>query len=94
MRKYRQDLGVLLWTGYGFVNGFIDNLHIPLRTTSNYSAIADFHTVQITTRYVFSCSGFTSHCLVTANNNGDSSASVTMSLLSGEYPTTELSTEL
>jgi hypothetical protein len=36
---------------------------------------------------------FTSRCLVTALNNGHSSASV-LTLLSGEYPTTEVSTEL
>jgi hypothetical protein len=38
------------------------------------------------------CSVFTSRCLVTALNNGDSSASVLTSLLFGEYQTTELST--
>jgi hypothetical protein len=38
------------------------------------------------------CSVFTSRCLVTVLNNGDFSASVLTSLLSGEYPTTELST--
>jgi hypothetical protein len=37
---------------------------------------------------------FTSRCLVTALNSGDTSASVLTSLLSGEYPTTELSAEL
>jgi hypothetical protein len=37
------------------------------------------------------CSVLTNHCLVTALNNGDSSASV-LTLLSGEYPTAELST--
>jgi hypothetical protein len=31
------------------VNGFIHHLCIPLRTTSNYSANANFHTSQITT---------------------------------------------
>jgi hypothetical protein len=35
--------------GYGLMNGFIDNLYIPLGTTSNYIAIADLHTLQITT---------------------------------------------
>jgi hypothetical protein len=40
------------------------------------------------------CSVFTSRCLVTALNNGDSSASVLMSSLSIEYPTAEVSTEL
>jgi hypothetical protein len=28
--------------------GFIDHLYTALRTTCNYSAIADFHTLQIT----------------------------------------------
>jgi hypothetical protein len=40
------------------------------------------------------CSVLTGRCLVTALSSGDSSASVLKSLLSGEYPTTELSTEL
>jgi hypothetical protein len=40
------------------------------------------------------CSVLTSRCLVTASNNGDSSASVLASLLSVEYPTIEISTEL
>jgi hypothetical protein len=38
-----------LQTGYGLVNGFIDHLCTPLRTTSNCSAIANLHTLQITT---------------------------------------------
>jgi hypothetical protein len=33
----------------GLVNGFIDHLYTPLGNTSNYSAIADLHTLQITT---------------------------------------------
>jgi hypothetical protein len=40
------------------------------------------------------CSAFTCRCLVTAPSSEESSASVLTSLLSGEYPTTELSTEL
>jgi hypothetical protein len=40
------------------------------------------------------CSVFTSRCLVRALNSGDFSASVLTSLPSGEYPTTELSTEI
>jgi hypothetical protein len=40
------------------------------------------------------CSVFSSRRLVTALNNGDSSASLLTSLLSSIYPTTELSTEL
>jgi hypothetical protein len=31
------------------VNGFIGHLYTPLGTTSNYSAIADLHILQITT---------------------------------------------
>jgi hypothetical protein len=34
--------------GYGLVNGCIDHLYIPLGTTSNYSAIANLHILQIT----------------------------------------------
>jgi hypothetical protein len=40
------------------------------------------------------CSVFTIRCLVRDLNNGDSSASVLTSLLSSEYPTTEVSTEI
>jgi hypothetical protein len=40
------------------------------------------------------CNVFTSRCLVTALIFGDSSVSVLASLLSDEYRTTELSTEL
>jgi hypothetical protein len=43
-------------TYYGFVRdlqtrfwiGFTDKLYTPLGTTSNYSAIADLHTLQVT----------------------------------------------
>jgi hypothetical protein len=73
------------------VNGFIDHLYTQLVTTSNYNAIANLHTLQITRAHAkFSQSSFTSHFLVTDFNNGDSSASVLTSLLSGEYATTEL----
>jgi hypothetical protein len=34
---------------FGLVNGFIDHLYTQLRTTYNYSAIADLHNSQITT---------------------------------------------
>jgi hypothetical protein len=34
---------------YRLVNGFIDHLYTPLRTTSNYSAIASLHILEITT---------------------------------------------
>jgi hypothetical protein len=40
---------VSLQTGYELVNGFIDQLHTPHGTTSNYNAIANLHTLQITT---------------------------------------------
>jgi hypothetical protein len=36
------------------MNGFIDHLYTRLGTTNNYSAVADLHTLQITTVYVFS----------------------------------------
>jgi hypothetical protein len=35
--------------GFGLVNAFIDHLYTPLATTSNYSAITNLHTLQITT---------------------------------------------
>jgi hypothetical protein len=40
---------VWLQMGYGLENGFIDYLYTPFEITSNYSAIADLHTLQITT---------------------------------------------
>jgi hypothetical protein len=39
---------------FGLANGFIDHLYTPLGTTSNYNAVADFHTLQITQPQVFS----------------------------------------
>jgi hypothetical protein len=71
------------------VNGFIAHLYTRLGTTSNYSAIADLHTLQITRAHTKpSQSAVTSHFLVTDLNNGDSSASVVMpSLLSLPYRT-------
>jgi hypothetical protein len=65
--------------GFGLVNGFIDHFNIRLVTTSNYSAIADFHTLKNTAAHAKSLpafSVFTSPSLVTASNSGDSSASV------------------
>jgi hypothetical protein len=35
--------------GYGLVNGFIDHLYTRLGTTSNYIAIANLNTLQMTT---------------------------------------------
>jgi hypothetical protein len=67
--------------------GFTDYLQIV--TTNNYNAIANLHTLQITTAHAkTSQSAFTSRFLVTDINNRDSSVSVLASLLSDEYPTT------
>jgi hypothetical protein len=55
--------------GYGLVNSFIDHLYTPVKTTSTYNAIADFHTSQITTESAKpfpACCSFTSHSLATA----------------------------
>jgi hypothetical protein len=59
------------------VNGFIEHLHTPLGTTSNYIAIANFHNSQITTTPAkpFPAYVFTSSSLATASNIEDSSAS-------------------
>jgi hypothetical protein len=65
--------------------GFIDHCNTQLVITVNYSAIADLHTLQITSiRQVFpACSVFTRRFLETASNNGYSSASVLKSSLNG-----------
>jgi hypothetical protein len=55
-------------------------------TTLNYSAIADLHTLQITTAHTKSspaCCDFSSRFLVTVSNSGDSSASAFTSLHAG-----------
>jgi hypothetical protein len=78
---------ILKWLkmGSGLVNGFIAHLYTLLETTSNYSTIAGLHTSQITTAHAKPQSFivFPSHCLITAVNNGDSSASVLMMLPAG-----------
>jgi hypothetical protein len=64
--------------GFELVNGYNDHLHIPLETTSNYSAIGNLHTYkspQQPLRRFAACSFFISRSLVTALNKGDSSAS-------------------
>jgi hypothetical protein len=71
--------------GYGFVNGFIENIYTPLGTTNNYSAVADLHNSQITTtpaKPIFQPAVITSRSLVTAFNSGYSSASRALVLLS------------
>jgi hypothetical protein len=66
--------------------GFTDYLQIV--TTSNYNTITNQDTLQITTAHAKpSQPASTSRFHVTDLNNGDSSASVLTSVLSGEYPT-------
>jgi hypothetical protein len=75
------------------VTRFID--HLRMVTTSNYNAVVNLHTLQITTAHAKpSHSAFTSRFLIMDLNTGDSSASVLTSLLSGKYPTTELLLQL
>jgi hypothetical protein len=45
--------------------GFIDTVYIQLGTTSNYSAIADLHTLQFTVTHALDFSVFTSRILST-----------------------------
>jgi hypothetical protein len=71
--------------GFGLEIGFINHFNTGLVTTLNYDAIANFHTLYITRAPVKSfpaCTVFTRSCLVTASNNGYSSASVLKSALS------------
>jgi hypothetical protein len=61
--------------------------------TLNYTTIADFHTLQVTvmhTKFFPAHSVFTSSCLVTASNNGYSSASGIKSSPNGYSLPTEL----
>jgi hypothetical protein len=67
-----------MW-GFGLVSGFIDHSYTPLRTTSNYSAIANLQTLQIATapaKHFQACCVFTNRSLSTASNSEDSSASL------------------
>jgi hypothetical protein len=68
------------------VNGFID--HLQIVTTSNYSSIANLHSLQLARTHAKSSqSSFASRILVTDLNSVGSSAYVPTMLLSGEYPT-------
>jgi hypothetical protein len=70
------------------VNGFIDHLHhSELQVITALSLISTLYKSLATLNLLFA---FTSGFLVTDLNNGDSSVSVLTSLLSGEYPATEL----
>jgi hypothetical protein len=68
-----------------WIIGFIDRLHIV--TTNNCNTIANSHTLRITAANP-SHFAFTSRFQVTDLNNGDSSASMLTSVLSGEFPAT------
>jgi hypothetical protein len=75
----------------GVCIGFTDHFNTRLVTTSNFSAIANLHALQIKTAHTKpSLSASTGRFSVMDLNNGDYSASVFTSLLYGEYPTTEL----
>jgi hypothetical protein len=79
--------------GFGLDAGFIENFNTQLIITLNYSAIANFYTLQIIREQAKSFptrSVFTSSCLVTASNNGYSSASGLMSSLNRDSYLTEL----
>jgi hypothetical protein len=76
MRDYRRDVNWIL------------HLLTPLGTTGKYSAIADFHTLKITTapdKPFPACCVFTSRSPITASNSGDSSASRTQVLPSPTF---------
>jgi hypothetical protein len=61
--------------GYGLMNGFINHLYTPLRTTSNYSTTANLPVHKLLhTKSSPACSVFNSRSLATASNSGDSSA--------------------
>jgi hypothetical protein len=85
---YRQDFGLEI--------GFIDHLNTRLVTTLNYTTVVDFHALQITTAHAKSLQSAlvsTSRSLVTASNNGDSSASVLKSSLNGGSLPAELASK-
>jgi hypothetical protein len=82
----------LVWTTIdGVLIGDCIFDHSQIVTASNCNAIANVHTLETTTAHAKPFqSGFTSRFPVTHLSSGDSSVSVLTSLLSGEYPTTEL----
>jgi hypothetical protein len=72
--------------GSGLEIVFVHHFNTQLLITLNYSAIADFHTLQITRAHAMSfrnLSVFNSNCLVTASNKGYSSASGLKYFLNG-----------
>jgi hypothetical protein len=67
------------------VNGFIGHLYTQLGTTSNYSVIANLHTIQITkacAKSFSACCVLTNRSLMTASNSEYSSASRAQVILS------------
>jgi hypothetical protein len=82
---------VTIGGGFGLDIGLIDHLRTQLGTTSNYSAVANVRTLQITTahaKYYPTCYVSTGRFLVTASNSGDSSVSALKpSLNGGSLPT-------
>jgi hypothetical protein len=68
--------------GFGLDIGFIDHFNTQLLMTLNHSAIANSHTLQITSAQKLVLS-VTRRCLITASNSGDSSASALTSFLNG-----------
>jgi hypothetical protein len=77
--------------GYELVNRFPEYLYTPLGTTSNYSAIANLHTLQIATAppKLFPAYVFNSRSLATAFTVEILQHPALTSLLSREYPATE-----
>jgi hypothetical protein len=67
--------------------------HSELQALIVLSLISTLY-ISLHTKSCPACSAFTSCCLVTALNNGDTSACVLTSLLSNEYLTPEMSIEL
>jgi hypothetical protein len=87
-------LKILSGTRFGLVTRFIDHFTTRLRTTSNYSAIANLHALHITAANTKSSSAysvFTSRFLVTDYTSWDPSASTLKPFQAGHRLTTELS---
>jgi hypothetical protein len=91
--------GIVTWRGDNrrfWIGDWIYStlIHTQFVITSNFSAIANIHTLQINTAHAkFFPAGcvFTSRFLATASNSGDSSASGLTPLLAGSQPSTNYS---
>jgi hypothetical protein len=59
---------LLLPSSFGLMTGFIDTLYTPLRTTINYSDIADLHNLQFTVTHTLGFSVFSSRIPATDFN--------------------------